>query len=149
MHPTGETISPRSKFPDQTASINISMPTSLGCLIGVHTRMESHPQGFFLKSPFRLTTRLRKCSLARSTRLLIYWRLRYGVLTQLRMHSAVTLAGNMRHLIPRFDHGLRSPLAKTAMKEPNRMMSPSFNSTSVTKSPLICVPFVEFKSFSE
>src|SRR6266536_1147434 len=32
----------------------------------------------FLKSPPRLTTRLRKCSLARSTRLLIYWRLRYG-----------------------------------------------------------------------
>ncbi|PYJ64697.1 MAG: hypothetical protein DME78_11375 [Verrucomicrobia bacterium] len=47
MLPTGETISPRSKFPDQTASINISMPTSIGCLIGVNTRIASHPQGFF------------------------------------------------------------------------------------------------------
>src|SRR6266550_8355609 len=47
MLPTGETISPRSKFPDQTASINISRPTSLGCLIGVHTPMAPDPQGFF------------------------------------------------------------------------------------------------------
>ena len=29
----GETISPRSKTPDQTASINTSVPTSLGCLV--------------------------------------------------------------------------------------------------------------------
>jgi hypothetical protein len=47
MLPTGETISPRSKFPDQTASINVSMPTSLGCLIGVHTRMAPDSQAFF------------------------------------------------------------------------------------------------------
>jgi hypothetical protein len=47
MHPTGETISPRSKFPDQTASINITVPTSLGCLIGVNTRTAPDPQAFF------------------------------------------------------------------------------------------------------
>jgi hypothetical protein len=35
MLPPGETISPRSKFPDHTASINISAPTSLGYLVGV------------------------------------------------------------------------------------------------------------------
>jgi hypothetical protein len=34
MHPTGETISPRSKFP-QIASINTTMPPSLGYLAGV------------------------------------------------------------------------------------------------------------------
>jgi hypothetical protein len=44
---SGETISPRSKFPDQTASINISAPTSLGWLIGVHTRTARDPQAFF------------------------------------------------------------------------------------------------------
>jgi hypothetical protein len=47
MLPTGETISPRSKFPDQTASINISVPTSLGCLIRVDTRTAPDPQVFF------------------------------------------------------------------------------------------------------
>jgi hypothetical protein len=51
----GETISPRSKFPDQPPSINQLCQRSLGCLIGVHTRMGSHPQGLFLKSPLRLT----------------------------------------------------------------------------------------------
>ena len=33
MLPPGETISPRSKFLDQTASIKTSVPTSLGCLV--------------------------------------------------------------------------------------------------------------------
>jgi hypothetical protein len=33
MLPPGETISPRSKFPDHTASISISAPTSLGCTL--------------------------------------------------------------------------------------------------------------------
>jgi hypothetical protein len=52
-------------------------------------------------------------------------------------------------LIPWLEEGLRYAPAKTAMTEPNRIVSPSFNSASVTKLPLICVPFVEFKSFSE
>src|SRR6266403_5420380 len=52
-------------------------------------------------------------------------------------------------LIPWLEQGLRYAPAKTAMTEPNRIVSPSFNSASVTKSPLICVPFVEFKSFSD
>ena len=51
-------------------------------------------------------------------------------------------------LIPWLEEGLRYA-AKTAMMEPNRIVSPSFNSASVTKSPSTCVPFVEFKSFSE
>jgi hypothetical protein len=52
-------------------------------------------------------------------------------------------------LIQWLEQGLRYAPAKTAMTEPNRIVSHSFNSASVTKSPLICVPFVEFKSFSE
>jgi hypothetical protein len=52
-------------------------------------------------------------------------------------------------LIPWLEEGLRYAPAKTAMTEPNRIVSLSFNSASVTKSPLTCVPFVEFKSFSE
>jgi hypothetical protein len=52
-------------------------------------------------------------------------------------------------LIPWLEEGLRYAPAKTAMTEPNRIVSPSFNSASVTKSPLTCVPFAEFKSFSE
>ena len=43
---------------------------------------------------------------------------------------------------------LRQHPAKTATTEPNRILSPSFNSTSVIKTPLTCVPFVESKSFS-
>jgi len=52
-------------------------------------------------------------------------------------------------LIAWLEEGLRYAPAKTAMTEPNRIVSPSFNSASVTKSPLTCVPFAEFKSFSE
>jgi hypothetical protein len=49
----------------------------------------------------------------------------------------------------RFGYGLRQHAAKTALTDPNWIVSPSFNSASVTKLPLICVPFVESKSFSE
>src|SRR6266550_9183350 len=38
--------------------------------------------------------------------------------------------------------------AKTAATEPNRILSPSFSSTSVTGRPLTRVPFVECKSCS-
>src|SRR5437667_2270730 len=42
----------------------------------------------------------------------------------------------------------RRPSAKTATAKPNRILSPSFNSTSVIGTPLTCVPFVERKSCS-
>jgi hypothetical protein len=37
---------------------------------------------------------------------------------------------------------------KTATTEPNRILSPCFNSASVIETPLTCVPFVECKSLS-
>jgi hypothetical protein len=39
MLPPGETISPRSKFLDQTASTKTSVPTSLGCLVVPYRRL--------------------------------------------------------------------------------------------------------------
>jgi hypothetical protein len=41
-----------------------------------------------------------------------------------------------KFLIAWFEQGSRYAPAKTAMTEPNRIVSPSFNSASVTKSPL-------------
>ncbi|SRR6266568_216411 len=49
-----------------------------------------------------------------------------------------------------FDQPLRQHPVKIATTEPNRILSPSFNSasSSVIGTPLTCVPFVECKSFS-
>src|SRR6266496_2335622 len=132
MLPIGETISPRSKFPDRPPSINQFCQRSLGRLIGVHTRMAPHPQGFF----------------------------EIAVAAQIKFKDADAIANAIgcaplpeiliqNFLIPWLKQGLRYAPVKIAMTEPNRIVSPSFNSASVTKSPLICVPFVESKSFSE
>jgi hypothetical protein len=92
MLPTGGTISPRSKFPDQTASINISMPTSLGCLIGVHTRTASHPQGFFEIAVPAHNTFEEVQSCRSDAPFDLIGGCGTAILTQSRTHSAVALA---------------------------------------------------------
>jgi hypothetical protein len=49
MLPTGETISPRSKFPDQPRSINQCASLRLAALLECHTRTARDPQGFFFE----------------------------------------------------------------------------------------------------
>jgi uncharacterized membrane protein YtjA (UPF0391 family) len=65
--------------------------------------------------------------------------------------KAITSSSNpnmIAHHSLEFAQSLRQDPAKTATTEPNRILSPSFNSASVIETPLICVPFVECKSFS-
>ena len=71
-------------------------------------------------------------------------RLRYNRITRSSMFELhVGLAGTYK--CPRAHVTDRT---KTATTEPNRILSPSFNSASVMGAPLICVPFVDCKSLS-
>jgi len=58
MLPTGETISPRSKFPHEPLSINQLCQPSLGWFIECHIRTAREPEGFFYEIIVRLTPSL-------------------------------------------------------------------------------------------
>jgi hypothetical protein len=105
---------------------------SLGCLIGVHTRTALIHKAFF-EIAVAPHTKFKDADVIANA-------IGCAPLPEILIQN---------FLIPWLEEGLRYAPAKTAMTEPNRIVSPSFNSASVTKSPLTCVPFVEFKSFSE
>ena len=132
MLPTGETISPAQNFPT-------NLCRSISCAnVRLLPYWSAYPNG------------------TSSTRL--FFEIAVAAHTKFKDADAIANAIGcaplpeiliQNFLIPWLEQGLRYAPAKTAMTEPNRIVSPSFNSASVTKSPLTCVPFVEFKSFSE
>src|SRR5882757_1489426 len=133
MLPTARQISPRSKFPDQPSSNQSVVPTFAWL-----PYLECIPEWHLIHKAFF------EIAVARQTKFkdadAIANAIGCAPLPEI-------LIQNFR--IPWLEEGLRYAPAKTAMTEPNRIVSPSFNSASVTKSPLICVPFVESKSFSK
>src|ERR1044072_1457158 len=117
MLPTGETTSPRSKFPGQPQSINQLWQRSLTYLC-----WRAYPNG------------------TSSTRL--FFEIALGGQTKFKDADAVANAMGcaplpeiliQNFLIAWLEHGLRYPPAKTALTEPNRSVSPSLSSASVTR----------------
>jgi hypothetical protein len=132
MLPTGETISLRSKFPDQPLSTNQCASVRLAALLECIPERHLIHKAFFEIAVAAHTKSKDADAIANA--------IGCAPLPEILIQNI---------LIPWLERGLRYAPAKTAMTEPNWIVSPSFNSASVTKSPLTCVPFVEFKSFSE